>query len=68
MRTKRKPRTKSKEMCYCCYSFNCDPMTDHFGSPWDKKKRFRLKNNLCVSCGKNPCECKRRKYPSNIKK
>jgi hypothetical protein len=69
-----KPRKNNKrwkgsyDLCPDCYSINCDPMMDMKGSPWEKKKEYRLHNELCVSCGKNPCGCKRRKYKSNIEK
>lgn len=70
MKTKRNPNKRrwkgSYDLCPCCYHPHCDPMMSYTYSPWAKKLRFRLKNKLCVSCGKNPCECKRRKYPSNV--
>jgi len=61
-------RTKSKNMCFCCYYANCDPAHGFVQTFYIKKRNFRLKNNLCVSCGKNPCGCKRRDYPSNVDK
>lgn len=66
-RRTRKPRTKSKDMCPHCFTLDCNPCSRSLNSPVERKINYRLKNNLCVSCGYNPCKCKRRKFPSNIK-
>jgi hypothetical protein len=58
----RKPRgikqdgTESMDLCTCCYSFACDPlsMSRKFREKIDK----RLEAGLCPACGHNPCTCK----------
>jgi hypothetical protein len=55
---KRKPRTKSLDMCNGCYYVNCDSLHGMCRTPYIKKRDYRLANNLCVGCGKNPCKCK----------
>jgi hypothetical protein len=58
----RKPRgikkdsNKSLDLCPCCYSFYCDPMT--MSKKFDAKVRRRMNAGVCVSCGQNPCKCK----------
>jgi len=58
----RKPRgiklngERSLDMCPGCHSFYCDPMTDSI--EWMKKKEKRIKANVCIACGQNPCRCK----------
>lgn len=60
-------RVTSSDMCPCCYYANCDPIHRMANSPYIRKRDYRLKNNLCVACGKNPCKCKRRNFKSNVK-
>lgn len=61
-------RTKSSNMCPYCFYANCDSNHGWVKTPYIKKRDYRLKNNLCVGCGKNPCKCKRRDYSSNVDK
>ena len=62
MKKARKPRgikkdgTMSQDMCSCCLSFCCDPMT--MSQAWQDKVYRRRQANVCVSCGHNPCRCK----------
>lgn len=61
----RKPRgikkdgSKSEDMCPECVSFGCDPfgMSPKFRQKMDK----RLSDDVCRSCGSEPCKCKSRK-------
>lgn len=58
----RKPRgiklngERSYDMCPCCLSFNCDPMTNShkFQAKLDK----RSDAGQCRSCGSVKCKCK----------
>jgi hypothetical protein len=62
MRRKRKRRVKSKDLCSCGH-FNCDPMMAS-GSPAHQKIQKRLREGLCMGCGKKEiegqCGCKRK--------
>lgn len=64
MKKKRKPRgiklngRKSYDLCSCCFSYNCDPLT--MSRKFSAKIRKRLKAGLCPACGHNPCKCKSR--------
>ena len=59
----RKPRSvkadgvhMGMDMCPHCIAFNCDPLS--MSPKFRNKIGKRLENNLCPSCGKNPCKCK----------
>ena len=59
-------RTKSRDMCPCCYYANCDNSHAWLNTPYIRKRAERLAKNLCVACGRNPCKCKRRNHFSNV--
>jgi hypothetical protein len=66
---KNKPRHEGNlDLCPCCYYLHCDSSHGFLNTPFIKKRNYRLENNLCVSCGKNPCKCKRRTHKSNVDK
>ena len=56
-RKKRKDRYKSISLCSCGH-FNCD--TYHSDSPAHLKIQKRLRDGLCMGCGKKECKCKRK--------
>lgn len=66
MKPRKAKRKTSSDMCPCCYWANCDPIHGFTETPYVRKRNYRLQNNLCVACGKNPCGCKRRDRKSNI--
>ena len=57
----RKRRVKSIDYCSCGH-FNCDPMMSS-NSPAQRKIRKRLKEGLCMGCGKKECQCKHKGPP-----
>lgn len=54
MKRKRKIRVKSIDLCSCGH-FGCDPFS--YDSPAHRKIQKRLKDGLCMGCGKKPEEC-----------
>lgn len=52
----RKKRTTGFDLCSGCYSFECNPMT--MSKKFQSKVSKRLKDGLCVACGKEKCACK----------
>lgn len=65
-RKRRKPRTKSKDMCAACGNIWCDP----FGVPGSiaqAKIRKRNQLKLCPGCGEKECRCKRKGPPERLK-
>jgi hypothetical protein len=55
MKRKRKRRTKSRDLCSCGH-FNCDPISPDTIA--NRKIQKRLKEGLCMGCGKKECTCK----------
>ena len=53
---KRKPRTKSREMCVPCGNYDCDPMWPN--TPAKRKIQARFRRGLCPGCGNKDCSCK----------
>lgn len=49
-------KTPSLDLCDYCYSFCCDPML--MSSKFKAKLDNRTRQNICPSCGNNPCKCK----------
>ena len=66
MKPRKSKRKSSRDMCSCCYWASCDPAHGFVNTAYVRKRNYRLKNNLCVACGKNPCGCKRRDHKSNV--
>jgi len=55
---KRKPRTKSVELNFDgAHQFGSKPIING-ETPAIKKLDKRLRDGLCLGCGKKPCECK----------
>ena len=58
----RKPRgtklngRRSYNLCSCCLSYGCDPLT--MSDKFKEKADRRSKAGVCRSCGHNPCRCK----------
>ncbi len=50
--------TRSQDMCTCCYSIGCDPMS--MSLAFQRKIHGRLRQGLCPACGKPKgfCTCK----------
>ena len=62
---RKKPRhtlNGNKDMCGGCYYINCDPLHSMLNTRYIQKRNFRLRNNLCVGCGNNPCKCKNNEH------
>lgn len=68
MKPRKARRKTSQDMCPVCYWINCDPSHGfaYKDRAYVRKRNYRLRNNLCVACGKNPCGCKRRDHKSNV--
>jgi hypothetical protein len=52
----RKPRTTGQDLCRCCFSFGCDPMS--MSPRFSRKIRDRFKYGLCPACGHALCTCR----------
>lgn len=66
MKPRKARRKTSQDMCPFCYWASCDPSHGFVNTAYVRKRNYRLQNNLCVACGKNPCGCKRRNHKSNV--
>jgi len=57
LKKKRKPRTTGQDLC-TCLAVGCDPMSINYKGFAHRKLEKRLKQGLCLGCGKSICTCK----------